>query len=299
VPLLASIPVLGHLFRFDSEVQQKTELLIILTPRVIWDQEDAELIKQVESARISWVLSDVRKIHGVEGLRTRWESLDCKDIPVIYPDQDPRGVMIEEMTEEVPPPDDKAPAPAPMPPPKATFGPNGQGAPGAAPGGYGPMQPTPPQRSLMHRPPVDLPQGASRPVQPPSGPVRQPSEAGPAIQAPSTTSTRPPNTAIPGARPVPAPPPGTMARIPAPAYGLPPGGVQPAAYQATYQPAPAVPARLPANSPAPVSGDRAWPPPPLPQAPLPVTGTPPQNPAPPRDQPQAQQTAQYRPWGQP
>ena len=37
VPLLGDIPVLGHLFKDNSRVDQKTELLIFLTPRIIKD----------------------------------------------------------------------------------------------------------------------------------------------------------------------------------------------------------------------------------------------------------------------
>ncbi len=37
VPLLGDIPVLGHLFRTDSRQDQKTELLVFLTPRIVRD----------------------------------------------------------------------------------------------------------------------------------------------------------------------------------------------------------------------------------------------------------------------
>ena len=35
VPWLSDIPVLGFFFRYDSEVKQRSELLIILTPHVV------------------------------------------------------------------------------------------------------------------------------------------------------------------------------------------------------------------------------------------------------------------------
>ncbi len=35
VPLLADIPLLGNLFRYDSVSEQRTELLIIMTPRIV------------------------------------------------------------------------------------------------------------------------------------------------------------------------------------------------------------------------------------------------------------------------
>jgi type II secretion system protein D len=105
IPLVASVPVLGHLFRYDSEVQRREELLIIMTPRVVRDEADAELIKRVESARMSWVLSDVRKMHGEAGLASRLEPWAAENnLTVIYPDENPRGI--------VPPPGEELPRPS-------------------------------------------------------------------------------------------------------------------------------------------------------------------------------------------
>lgn len=71
VPLLADIPLLGDLFRYDGVEESRSELLIIMTPRVIHTETDSEMLKQVESARMSWVMSDVIGLHGPAGLRTR------------------------------------------------------------------------------------------------------------------------------------------------------------------------------------------------------------------------------------
>lgn len=83
VPLLADIPLIGDLFRYDAVQQSRKELLIILTPRVIRSELDAEMLKQVESSRMSWVLSDVIEMHGPAGLRTRGDAWD--DVPGCYP----------------------------------------------------------------------------------------------------------------------------------------------------------------------------------------------------------------------
>ncbi|MEM1304077.1 MAG: type II and III secretion system protein, partial [Planctomycetota bacterium] len=89
VPILADIPLLGDLFRFDSVSQQRTELLIIMTPRVVRSQEDAEMIKQIESARMSWVMCDVVNLHGPSGLRGRddeWTGSECEEVyPTLVP----------------------------------------------------------------------------------------------------------------------------------------------------------------------------------------------------------------------
>ncbi|NLG56040.1 MAG: type II and III secretion system protein, partial [Rhodococcus sp.] len=92
VPLLADIPLLGDLFRYDSVSEQRTELLIILTPRVIRSELDAEMVKQVESSRMSWVLCDVVNMHGPSGLRSRcdeWTEADSESVfPTLVPGEE-------------------------------------------------------------------------------------------------------------------------------------------------------------------------------------------------------------------
>jgi len=87
VPWLGDVPVLGRLFSFDSVAVEKSELLIILTPRVVESEEDAELVKQVEAARMNWALADVLEVHGDPFDR-------AGHTPVIYPDLDPTAQSI-------------------------------------------------------------------------------------------------------------------------------------------------------------------------------------------------------------
>jgi len=82
VPWLGDVPVLGRLFSFDSVAVEKSELLIILTPRIVESEEDAEVVKQIEAARMNWCLADVLEVHGDPFDRTG-------QTPVIYPDLDP------------------------------------------------------------------------------------------------------------------------------------------------------------------------------------------------------------------
>jgi len=91
VPGLGDIPLLGHLFRFDSLITKRTELLIIMTPHIVKTEEDAELIKQTESARMSWCLSDVLELQGDDGFRTRSDDWSDAETTVIYPDLNPDG----------------------------------------------------------------------------------------------------------------------------------------------------------------------------------------------------------------
>ena len=91
VPYIADLPIIGDLFRFDSVMERRTELLIIMTPHIIRNEEDAELIKQVESARMNWVLADVVELHGEAGLRSRSDHWDDDETTVIYPDLEDEG----------------------------------------------------------------------------------------------------------------------------------------------------------------------------------------------------------------
>lgn len=91
VPWLADIPIAGALFRFDSETESRSELLVVMTPRIINYNDEAKLeaIKQVESSRMSWCLADVLNIHGDHGLSPGNGLWGPAASPVIYPDVTP------------------------------------------------------------------------------------------------------------------------------------------------------------------------------------------------------------------
>jgi len=100
VPLLGDIPILGRLFRFDSSMDLRTELLIVLTPRVVRSIEDAERIKMEEAAKMHWCLSDVHAIHGDIGVcdPANCEQCDAETV-VIYPDLNPQGFVPSDIEE--------------------------------------------------------------------------------------------------------------------------------------------------------------------------------------------------------
>lgn len=64
VPVLGDVPVLGRLFRYDLKSMDRTELLIFLTPRIIRDDEEAEMFKQIEVERLNFIESEVERING-------------------------------------------------------------------------------------------------------------------------------------------------------------------------------------------------------------------------------------------
>ena len=100
IPFLGDIPILGAAFRFESESESRTELLVVLTPRIINSDEDMEIFKQVESSRMSWCLSDILNIHGDVGLNGGNGLWGPAKGPVIYPDLQPTAII--DNTEGVP-----------------------------------------------------------------------------------------------------------------------------------------------------------------------------------------------------
>jgi type II secretion system protein D len=94
VPIIADIPLIGDLFRYDSVAESRRELLIILTPRIIYGKEDSDLVKQIESSRMSWILGDVINLHGEAGVRSRCDEWQDADIEAVYPNLIPEEGLL-------------------------------------------------------------------------------------------------------------------------------------------------------------------------------------------------------------
>ncbi len=77
------------MFRFDRETEQRSELLIIMTPMLVTGDEDLEYVKQMESSRMSYCLADVVEMHGDVGLNPGYGLWGPAVGPVIYPDLQP------------------------------------------------------------------------------------------------------------------------------------------------------------------------------------------------------------------
>ena len=89
VPIVADIPLIGDLFRYDSVQEERREVLIILTPQVIYNKMDSDLVKQIESSRMSWILSDVLNMHGEAGLRSRCDEWYDGEMESVFPNAVP------------------------------------------------------------------------------------------------------------------------------------------------------------------------------------------------------------------
>lgn len=99
VPLVADIPLIGDLFRYDIVDEERRELLIILTPQVVYTPEDGERLKQIESSRMSWILRDVMALHGDAGLRSRCDEWYDDEVDSMYPGGMPVNGQIMPMSD--------------------------------------------------------------------------------------------------------------------------------------------------------------------------------------------------------
>ncbi|TWT82035.1 putative type II secretion system protein D precursor [Planctomycetes bacterium CA13] len=107
VPWLGDLPLIKHLFRYDSVSNRRAELLIILTPHIVRSPADMERLKQTEMARMSWCACDVFNLHGEIVSDPTTESLfsgNYQDfgVDVIYPHDDPRGQNMVMEPSEIP-----------------------------------------------------------------------------------------------------------------------------------------------------------------------------------------------------
>lgn len=92
VPYVSDIPVLGHLFQYKQDFDERRELLIVMTPFIVRDDEDYEMIKMMESERMSWCLGNVVAIHGEVGLGGGSCMFCDTSVPTLFPDDNPTGL---------------------------------------------------------------------------------------------------------------------------------------------------------------------------------------------------------------
>jgi len=79
VPWLGDIPVLGYMFRYDSVTTNRKELLIFLTPRLIREDSESEMIKEVEMARMHFIECEAEEIHGpLRGVPAEFPVMDAE-----------------------------------------------------------------------------------------------------------------------------------------------------------------------------------------------------------------------------
>jgi general secretion pathway protein D len=238
VPVLGDIPVLGFLFRSTTKGTRKTNLLLILTPYVIRDQNDLRTVferkmqERQEFLDRYFVFSDqapyepprdyLRTNGLLEDIRQTYLSLSERER--LQEETRPQGVKLHEAQEplELPimpsspnppnPPNPSTPTNPTTPTPR-------QAAP-PAPGAGG--QPTPPAGSPIAPVPVPVPvPGGTAPAPPPvqGTPVLPLPGVSPQPVVPTPVTPAPAPPTPPGAAPV--PPPATPVPTPQSASAVP------------------------------------------------------------------------------
>lgn len=94
VPVIGEVPVLGDLFKYESQENDRSELLIIMTPYIVRNEGDMEALKHMETQRMSWCLCDVAQVHTVDGLLGNPHGIAIQGAEVIFPDETPTGIEV-------------------------------------------------------------------------------------------------------------------------------------------------------------------------------------------------------------
>src|SRR5262249_30182550 len=68
VPWFGDLPYVGAAFRYRTMAKTKTELLIIMTPHIVRNRAEADMVLADEARRMDWCLADVARIHGLSGM---------------------------------------------------------------------------------------------------------------------------------------------------------------------------------------------------------------------------------------
>lgn len=68
VPFVSDLPIVGRLFRYDQEVEQRRELLIVMTPHIMRDSCDFSEVMRVEMSKMHVDLDEAMSINGNMGL---------------------------------------------------------------------------------------------------------------------------------------------------------------------------------------------------------------------------------------
>jgi general secretion pathway protein D len=182
IPVLGSIPVIGWLFRNESDQKQKTNLLLFLTPYIIRDQSD---FRRILERKMTEREEFVKRFYGEDAGYTKSIDYERK----LGPLQRVRANLAYELS-------------------KAENG--GQGAPGEKV--IGPGQPGQPDNKPPASPPApegarpekrSVPQAAEPAETPASAPAPSPGEQSPGETPPAES----PPTEAPAPSPAPAPAP--------------------------------------------------------------------------------------------
>ncbi|MDR3196642.1 MAG: hypothetical protein LBU34_02130 [Planctomycetaceae bacterium] len=83
IPGLNKIPVIKHLFEYNSVKCERNELLIVLTPMIIRSEADMQIMRQQEASRMHWCINDVVKLTGNSKMKIRGDEWTTEEVPYI------------------------------------------------------------------------------------------------------------------------------------------------------------------------------------------------------------------------
>jgi type II secretory pathway component GspD/PulD (secretin) len=101
IPGLNRIPVIRNFFDNDRRESERSELVIMLTPRIIRTQEEMNALNLKEYERMAWCAADVINLTGDPNIRRRsdvWSMNEVRhtpgtSMPVPFP-QPPMAPMV-------------------------------------------------------------------------------------------------------------------------------------------------------------------------------------------------------------
>jgi hypothetical protein len=65
IPWVGDLPWVGAAFRFRSQVQERREIVFIMTPRIVRSRDDMRAILAAEARKMSWSITDVANVAGL------------------------------------------------------------------------------------------------------------------------------------------------------------------------------------------------------------------------------------------
>jgi type II secretion system protein D len=83
IPGLNKIPIIKHLFEYNSVKCERNELLIVLTPTIIRSESDMQVLRQQEASRMHWCINDVVKLTGNSKMKIRGDEWFPEEVPYI------------------------------------------------------------------------------------------------------------------------------------------------------------------------------------------------------------------------
>jgi hypothetical protein len=113
VPYFGDLPYIGAAFRYRTQVRQKTELMVILTPHIVRSQEDMDKVMCEEARRMNWIVSDIKKIHATPDLGA--SPGNESPTPLILPGNAGMAIDGSFIPGLPPPPPTQAPVTPPLP----------------------------------------------------------------------------------------------------------------------------------------------------------------------------------------